>query len=180
MKWHWLNNNNIREKNRDIVRKILFFILSNKHQWYCKFIYILDNVIWFTHFKRWSKTDNQKNKSRQSIKHFRHFKQSIANRSCKTDLDINEFIQCIYNTQISFKAVQKDSNDSIMQIKKSDYTNLKTYWLIALLDIMKKALKSIIIKRLSNITETHHMLSDVQMRVRCKWFVILTLDLLVN
>ncbi len=64
--------------------------------------------------------------------------------------------------------------------KKSDYIDLKTYRLIALLNIMSKALKSIMIKRLSDITETHHMLSNAQMRARCKWFVILTLNLLVN
>ena len=51
--------------------------------------------------------------------------------------------------------------------KKSDYTDLKTYWLIALLDIMSKALKSIMIKKLSDIIETHHMLSDAQMRAKC-------------
>ncbi len=64
--------------------------------------------------------------------------------------------------------------------KKSDYTDSKTYQLIALLDIMRKALKLIMIKRLSNIAETHHMLSDAQMKVRCKWFMILTLNLLVD
>ncbi len=45
---------------------------------------------------------------------------------------------------------------------------------------MSKALKSIMIKRLSNIAETHHMLSDAQMKARCKWFMILTLNLLVD
>ena len=64
--------------------------------------------------------------------------------------------------------------------KKSDYTDSKTYWLIALLDIMSKALKSIMTKRLSNIAETHHMLPDAQMKVRCKQFMISTLDLLVD
>ncbi len=68
----------------------------------------------------------------------------------------------------------------LCKLKKSDYTDSKTYWLIALLDIIRKALKSIMIKRLSNIAETHHMLSDAQMRVRRKQFVILTLDLLVD
>ena len=52
--------------------------------------------------------------------------------------------------------------------KKSDYTDLKTYQLIALLDIMKKALKLIMIKRLSDITEIYHMLFNAQMRARCK------------
>ena len=46
------------------------------------------------------------------------------------------------------------------KLKKSNYIDSKTYQLIALLDIMKKALKSIMIKRLSDITEIHHMLSD--------------------
>ncbi len=68
----------------------------------------------------------------------------------------------------------------LCKLKKSDYTDLKTYWFIALLDIMKKALKLIMIKRLSNIAETHHMLSDAQMRARCKWFMISTLNLLVD
>ncbi len=45
---------------------------------------------------------------------------------------------------------------------------------------MNKVLKSIMIKRLNDITETHHILSDAQMKVRCKWFVISTLNLLVD
>ncbi len=69
---------------------------------------------------------------------------------------------------------------SIEKLKKSDYTDSKTYQFIALLDIMSKALKSIMTKRLSDIVETHHMLSDAQMRARCKWFMISTLNLLVD
>ncbi len=54
------------------------------------------------------------------------------------------------------------------------------YRLIALLDIMNKTLESIMIKRLSNITEIHHMLSNAQMKMRCKQFVISALNLLVD
>ncbi len=68
----------------------------------------------------------------------------------------------------------------LCKLKKSNYTDSKTYWLIALLDIMSKALKSIMTKRLSNIAETHHILSDAQMKVKCKWFMISTLNLLVD
>ena len=32
VKWHWSNDNDIQEKNQNIVRKILFFILSDKCQ----------------------------------------------------------------------------------------------------------------------------------------------------
>ncbi len=45
---------------------------------------------------------------------------------------------------------------------------------------MSKTLKSLMIKKLSNIAETHHMLSDAQMRAKCKQFMILTLNLLVD
>ncbi len=69
---------------------------------------------------------------------------------------------------------------ALCKSKKSNYIDLKTYWLIALLDIMSKALKLIMTKRLSNITETHYVLSDTQMRARRKWFVISTLNLLVD
>jgi len=57
-------------------------------------------------------------KSKQSIRRFRYFKQSASSESCRTDLSINEFIQRMHNTQISFEAVQKDSNNSIIQIKE--------------------------------------------------------------
>jgi len=114
VKWHWLNDNDVWEKNQNIVRKILFFILSDKHQQYYRLIYTFDNVIWYTHFWKWSEINNQKSKSKQSIKYFKHFKQSAADKSCKTNFDIDEFIQCICNTQISFEAVQKSSNDSII------------------------------------------------------------------
>ncbi len=68
----------------------------------------------------------------------------------------------------------------LCKLKKSDYIDSKTYQFIALLDIMSKALKSIMIKKLSNIAEIHHMLSNAQMRAKCKQFMISTLNLLVD
>ncbi len=56
----------------------------------------------------------------------------------------------------------------LYKLKKNDYIDLKIYRFIALLNIMSKALKSIMIKRLSDIAETHYMLSNAQMRARCK------------
>jgi len=57
-------------------------------------------------------------KSKQSIRRFRYFKQSASSKSCRTDLSTDEFIQRMHDTQVSFKAVQKDSDNSIMQIKE--------------------------------------------------------------
>ncbi len=63
-------------------------------------------------------------KDEQSIRHFWNLKQSTSSRSHRTDLSADESIQCMRDTQISFKAVQKDSNNSVMQIKKK-----RLYWL---------------------------------------------------
>ncbi len=78
------------------------------------------------------------------------------------------------------KQFKKTQTIVLCKSKKSDYINSKTYRLIALLNIMSKALKLIMIKRLSDIVETHCMLSNAQMRARRKQFMISTLDLLVD
>ncbi len=57
-------------------------------------------------------------KSRQSVKCFKYFKQNASSESCKTDLSTDEFIQRMHNIQVSFKAVQKDSDNSTTQIKE--------------------------------------------------------------
>ncbi len=92
---------------------------------------------------------------------------------------INLFNACVTH-KYHLKQFKKAKTIVLCKSKKSDYIDLKTYRLIALLDIMSKTLKSIMIKRLSDITEIHHMLSNAQMRTRRKWFMISALNLLVN
>ncbi len=89
------------------------------------------------------------------------------------------FNACVIHKYHS-KQFKKTQTIVLCKSKKSDYIDSKTYRLIALLNIMSKALKSIMIKRLSDIVETHYMLSNAQMKVKCKWFMILMLDLLVD
>jgi len=96
-----------------------------------------------------------------------------------TSILISLFNACVTHKYHS-KQFKKTQTIVLCKSKKSDYIDLKTYWLIALLDIMSKTLKSIIIKTLSDITVTHHMLSNAQMRARRKWFMISTLNLLVD
>ena len=69
------------------------------------------------------------------------------------------FNACIIHKYHS-KQFKKTQTIVLCKSKKSDYIDSKMYWFIALLDIMSKALKSIMIKRLSDIVETHHMLSN--------------------
>ncbi len=109
----------------------------------------------------------------------------ILNKVLQTDLaKLILILMSLFNVCVTYryhsKQFKKTQTIVLCKSKKSDYTDSKTYWFIALLNIMSKALKSIIIKRLSNITETHYMLSDAQIRTKCKWFMILTLNLLVN
>jgi len=66
------------------------------------------------------------------------------------------------------KQFKKAQTIVLCKSKKSDYIDLKMYQFIALLNIMSKTLESIMIKRLSDITETHYMLLNAHMRARCK------------
>ncbi len=96
-----------------------------------------------------------------------------------TSILISLFNACVIHKYHS-KQFKKVQTIVLRKSKKSNYIDLKMYWLIALLNIMNKTLKSIMIKRLSDITETYHMLSNAQMRVRCNQFMISVLNLLVN
>ncbi len=124
---------------------------------------------------RWVKADKASSSSTLDISN-RALQASFAELiSVLTSL----FNACVIH-KYHLKQFKKAQTIVLCKLKKSDYIDSKTYRLIALLDIMSKALKSIKIKRLSNIIETHHMLSNAQMRAKCKQFVISTLDLLID
>jgi len=84
-----------------------------------------------------------------------------------TSILINLFNACVIY-KYYLKQFKKAQTIVLCKSKKSNYIDLKTYQLIALLDTMSKTLKSIMIKRLNDITEIHHMLSNAQMRTRRK------------
>ncbi len=109
----------------------------------------------------------------------------ISNKVLQVNLaELISVLMSLFNACIihkyHLKQFKKTQTIVLYKLKKSNYIDLKTYWFIALLDIMSKALKSIMIKRLSDIAETHHMLFNAQMRARRKQFMISTLDLLIN
>ena len=109
----------------------------------------------------------------------------ISNKVLQASLtELTLILISLFNACVTYKyhlkQFKKAQTIVLYKSKKSDYIDLKTYQLIALLNIMNKTLKSIMIKRLSDIAETHHMLSNAQMKMRCKWFMILTLNLLVD
>jgi len=109
----------------------------------------------------------------------------ISNRVLQVSLtELTSILINLFNAYVThkyhLKQFKKAQTIVLRKSKKSNYIDLKMYQLIILLDIMNKTLKSIMIKRLNDITETHHMLSNAQMRARCKQFMISALNLLVN
>ncbi len=109
----------------------------------------------------------------------------ISNRALQASLaELISVLTSLFNACVTHKYHSKQFKKTqtivLRKSKKSDYIDSKTYRLIALLDIMSKVLKSIMIKRLSDIVKTHHMLSNAQMKARRKRFVISTLDLLID
>ncbi len=109
----------------------------------------------------------------------------ISNRALQASLaELISVLTSLFNACVIHKYHSKQFKKTqtivLCKLKKSDYIDSKTYRFIALLNIMSKVLKSIMIKKLSDIVETHHMLSNAQMKARCKRFVISTLDLLID
>ena len=47
----------------------------------------------------------------------------------------------------------------LRKLKKNDYTDLKAYRLIALLNIIEKALKLVVARKLTDVTKANHLLS---------------------
>jgi len=109
----------------------------------------------------------------------------ISNRALQANLaELISVLTSLFNACVTHKYHSKQFKKTqtivLRKSKKSDYINSKTYRFIALLNIMNKALKSIMIKRLSDIVETHRMLSNAQMKVRRKRFMISALNLLID
>jgi len=109
----------------------------------------------------------------------------ISNRALQAGLaELISVLTSLFNACVTHKYHSKQFKKTqtivLRKSKKSDYIDPKAYRLIALLDTMSKALKSIMTKRLSDIAETHRMLSNAQMKARRKRFVISTLDLLID
>ncbi len=110
---------------------------------------------------------------------------NILNRVLQINLaELILILMSLFNICVIYRYYLKQFKKTQMIVlcksKKSNYINSKTYQFITLLNIIRKTLKLIMIKKLNDITEIHYMLSDAQMKVRCKWFMISTLNLLID
>jgi hypothetical protein len=122
-----------------------------------------------------SKRDISKDEIRQTIK------RSKSDSASKSDEIFNRMLKLLMKklmfTLMSLFRVCAEQNyhsrcfrkTHIIFLKKSNksnYTNLKTYRFIALLNILDKTLKSIIVKRINNLAKTHKLLFETQMNER--------------
>ena len=69
---------------------------------------------------------------------------------------------CLFNACVKlryYSEVFKRANTVVLRkLKKNDYTDLKAYRLIALLNTIKKALKLVIARKLIDVAKTNHLL----------------------
>ncbi len=74
-------------------------------------------------------------------------------RVCAT---LNYYFRCFRETHII----------ALKKFNKSNYTNLKAYNFIIFFNTLNKTFKSIIVKRINNLIETHKLLLNTQMNER--------------
>jgi hypothetical protein len=79
-----------------------------------------------------------------------------------------------------FRCFRETNIIALKKSNKSNYTNLKAYKSITLLNTLNKTVKSIIVKRISNLSETHKLLFDTQMNERQNKACETTLELLTK
>ena len=69
---------------------------------------------------------------------------------------------CLFNAYVKLKyypKIFKRANTVVLRkLKKNDYIDLKAYRLIALLNTIKKALKLVVVRKLTDVTKTNHLL----------------------
>jgi hypothetical protein len=92
---------------------------------------------------------------------------------------ISLFVVCIQQTYHS-KTFKKVNIITLKKIDKRDYTISKTYWSIALLNIIEKILEFIMSKKISWIAKTYWLLLDTFMKCRKNRSIETTLKFLIE
>jgi hypothetical protein len=116
-----------------------------------------------------------KNEIRQTIKRYKSNNASkfddISNRIFKIFVDklmshlMNLFRACVA-LNYHFRCFRETHIITLKKSRKKNYTNVKAYKSIALLNTFDKALKSMIARRISDLTKIHDLLSVNQMNER--------------
>ena len=166
-----MSNENIVITTTKKTTKLLF-----KTHFSSSFIMILNDIINFDYVNHVFDDESLKNKEINRV-----IKKTISNKILNFNDISNEVIrsamkiideqirslfercfhdemQLIYFKRIATILLRKSSN--------RDYANSKSYKSIALLNILSKTLKSIILKRIRYVIKTHATLLNMQMRIK--------------
>ncbi len=102
----------------------------------------------------------------QCVKIKWHFQSHFQNIREQVDDAFDEFVSSLRRARLSFALFSWDSYYSSEKVEKKNYTNVKTYKSIVFLNIFDKILKSVIARRISDLTKTHDFLFVNQINKR--------------
>ncbi len=137
----------------------------------------LINMSSYNYFNLVSKSNFfiSKNEIRQTI---RRYKSDSASKS--NDI-LNRILKMLVNKLMShlvnlfricaelnyhFRCFRETHTIALKKLEKKNYTDVKTYKSIALLNTLSKALESVIARRINDLAKTHDLLSVNQMKKR--------------
>ena len=109
----------------------------------------------------------------------------ITNRILKAYIDsltrlLTSLFQICATLRYHSRAFRKTHIITLKKMRKADYTTLKVYKSIVLLNTMSKALEFIMIEKIAYLIEHHELLSKTQMRDRKNRFTDIALELLTK
>jgi hypothetical protein len=102
----------------------------------------------------------------QRFKIWRHFKQNFEILCTKIMFSLINLFQACVKLNYHSLCFRIAHIIAFKKLNKKNYSNVKTYKLIILLNTLNKILKSIITRRINNLTKIHDMLSIFQMSDR--------------
>jgi hypothetical protein len=102
----------------------------------------------------------------QCVKIWRHSQSHSQNTRWQANVAFNESVSSLRNAELSFALLSRDSYYNSEKVEKKNYTNVKTYKSIVLLNTLEKILKSVIARRINDLTKTHDLLFVNQMNER--------------
>jgi hypothetical protein len=85
-----------------------------------------------------------------------------------------------YRLNIYLTAFKRAITVLLRKLKKEDYSDSKVYRLIALLNILRKALEAVVAERIRFAAETYTLLPNIQIGGRCMRFTETALQLIIN
>ena len=110
---------------------------------------------------------------------------NISNRVIRNAMKIIDeqirslFERCLRD-DVQFAHFKRAATILLRKSSNRDYTNLKSYKSIILLNTLNKTLKSIVSKRIRYVVEMHATLSNTQMRIKKQRFVDTVLQLITK